>query len=86
MTSEQNTPQGIPCLSTVKNLPNFFPAAGITPAVARAHVFKSEDRKNSRGEIIKGNGLAAAGAIIRCGRKVLIDVDRYAAWLSSGAA
>ena len=27
------------------------------------------------------NGLAESGAIIRCGRKVLIDEDRYFAWL-----
>lgn len=27
------------------------------------------------------NGLAESGAILRCGRKVLIDEDRYFAWL-----
>ncbi len=29
------------------------------------------------------NGLAESGAILRCGRKVLIDEDRYFAWLDS---
>ncbi len=29
------------------------------------------------------NGLAAAGAVIRCGRKVLIDEARYFDWLDS---
>jgi len=27
------------------------------------------------------NGLKAAGAIVRVGRKVLIDVDKYFAWV-----
>jgi hypothetical protein len=45
-------------------------------------VFKAEDRLNSRGEKIKGNGLAQYGAIVRRGRKVLIDVHRYGAWLA----
>lgn len=29
------------------------------------------------------NGLAAAGAIIRIGRSVFIDADRFEAWLES---
>lgn len=29
------------------------------------------------------NGLAASGAVIRCGRKVLIDEGRYFDWLDS---
>ena len=29
----------------------------------------------------KQNGLAESGAVIRVGRKVLIDEDRYFAWL-----
>ena len=29
------------------------------------------------------NGLKGAGAIIRVGRKVLINVDRYFAWIDS---
>ena len=72
----------IPVLSTVKNLPEFFPALGLTHAAIQGQIFKADDRINSRGETIPGNGLAATGAIIRRGRKVLIDVQKYGAWLS----
>ena len=48
-------------------------------------IFKAEDRFNSRGDRIPGNGLAEAGAIIRIGRKVLIDLDAFEAWLASRA-
>lgn len=72
-------------LSTIKNTPSHFPYAGLTPAAIRAHIFKAEDRFNSRGERIPGNGLAATGAIIRVGRKILIDVELYGAWLAGGA-
>jgi len=76
-------PPGLPRLYTVKNT-----AAVLAPTTAKtepaiwADVFKSQDRFNSRGEKICGNGLAATGAIIRRGRKVLIDIDLYMAWLS----
>lgn len=74
-----------PNLSTVNKLPEIFPMAGLTPAAIRAHIFKAQDRFNSRGEKIEGNGLAETGAIIHRGRKILIDVDKYAAWLSGGS-
>ena len=79
---ENQVANSLPTLSTVKNLPGFFPAVGLTLAAVHGQIFKAEDRFNSRGEKIAGNGLAASGAIIRRGRKVLIDVDKYAAWLS----
>jgi hypothetical protein len=74
----------LPKLSTVKNLPSFFPAAGLTTPAVLGHIFKSQDRFDSKGRKIPGNGLAATGAIIRRGRKVLIDVNKYAGWLSAG--
>lgn len=85
MTTEQNTQQGIPRLATVENAAKVYAPAGQTPSAIRANIFKSEDRLNSRGEKIRGNGLAASGAIIRRGRKVLIDLDRYGAWLSGSS-
>lgn len=72
-------------LATVKNVPGCFPNLGLTIAAIHGHIFKAEDRIDSKGRKIQGNGLAATGAIIRRGRKVLIDVDRYAAWLSAGS-
>lgn len=76
----------LPKLATVKNLPSCFPLLGLTPAAIHGHIFKAQDRLDSKGRKIAGNGLAATGAIIRRGRKVLIDVDRYGAWLSGGVA
>lgn len=72
----------LPKLATVKTLPSCFPLLGLTPAAIHGHIFKSQDRFDSKGRKIAGNGLASTGAIIRRGRKVLIDVDRYGAWLS----
>ena len=72
----------LPKLATVKTLPSCFPLLELTAAAIHGHIFKSSDRFDSKGRKIAGNGLAATGAIIRRGRKVLIDVDRYGAWLS----
>lgn len=74
----------LPRLSTVKNLPSQFPLANLTISAIHGHIFKAKDRYDSRGRRIPGNGLDLTGAIIRRGRKVLIDVDKYGAWLVSG--
>jgi len=79
--SAQATP-ATPWLATVPVLASVFADAGKTPGAVRMDVFKAEDRLNSRGETIKGNGLGEYGAIVRRGRKVLIDVHRYGAWLA----
>jgi hypothetical protein len=71
-----------PRLATVNVAATIFAEAGKTPSAIRMDVFKAEDRQNSRGEKIVGNGLAEHGAIIRRGRKVLIDVCRYGNWLA----
>lgn len=71
-----------PWLATIPVLASIYADAGVTPGSVRMDVFKAEDRINSRGERIKGNGLADHGAIIRRGRKVLIDVRRYGGWLA----
>lgn len=78
------TTKELPILSTVNNLPTFFPKANLTPAKIRAQIFKSEDRFDSQGGRILGNGLAESGAIIRRKgtRTLLIDVSRYGEWLA----
>lgn len=86
MNSENIGTQGLPRLATVDKTAEVFSNAGETPAAIRANIFKSADRFNSRGEKIQGNGLAAAGAIVRRGRKVLIDIDRYGQWLAGRSA
>jgi hypothetical protein len=70
---------------TVDVLASIYADAGKTPSAIRADIFKAEDRLNSRGERIAGNGLAAHGAIVRRGRKVLIEVNRYGEWLAGQA-
>ena len=40
----------------------------------------SEERHASKGKL-PGNGLKETGAILRCGRKVLIDEQAFFAWL-----
>lgn len=77
-----NAPPGGRRLATIENAAKYFSDAGETPSAIRAKIFKAEDRYNSRGEKIKGNGLAETGAIIRCGRKILLDIDLYAAHLA----
>lgn len=84
MSETHGVTNTLPRLSTVNNLPSQFPLAKLTPAAIHGHIFKAQDRYDSKGRLIPGNGLAATGAIIRRGRKVLIDVDRYAAWLAGG--
>ena len=71
-----------PWIVTVDVLASIYADAGKTPSAIRADIFKAEDRKNSRGDRIAGNGLAEHGAVIRRGRKVLIDVHRYGNWLA----
>jgi len=79
--AQDRVEQKLPTLSTVKNLPKFFPMLDLTVAAIHAQIFKSAERIDSKGRPIRTNGLAANGAIIRRGRKVLINVDKYAAWL-----
>jgi hypothetical protein len=50
----------------------------------RALIFDAEDRISASGDKLPGNGLAVA--IIRLGRKVLIDLDAFEEWLVSHRA
>lgn len=84
MQETQSVTNTLPNLATVKTLPSCFPLLELTAAAVHGQIFKSQDRFDSKGRKIAGNGLAKTGAIIRRGRKVLIDVDKYAAWLASG--
>ena len=53
----------------------------LTPPIIRHAIFNAEERVGSGGTVIPGNGLASA--IIRIGRKILIDLDRFDAWVES---
>jgi len=54
-----------------------------TPAALRNLILNAQDRLSSRGDRIPGNGLAEAGAILRVGRKVLIDEEAFFRWIAS---
>lgn len=55
-------------------------------AALRNLILNSEDRLNSKGERIPGNGLAEFGAIVRVGRRVLIDEEAFFRWIAEQQA
>lgn len=65
---------------TVRQFSRRNPA--FTEAALRNLIFKAEPRQSSRGPI-PGNGLTEAGALIRIGRKVLIDETAFFAWMDA---
>lgn len=60
-------------LSTVKNLPGLYPDAGFTDSSIRWNIFNGRENGFNR-------------CVIRVGRKILIDLDRFEEWLDSQAA
>lgn len=70
-----------PCkYASIEDAARLFP---FTPLALRDLKFKAHDRKNSRGEIIKGNGTGEAGVWVQIGRKVLIDLPAFERWIES---
>ncbi len=72
-----------PILYTVEQFASAEPA--YTAPALRNLIFKAEPRHSSKGEI-PGNGLLECGAIIRCGRKVIIHRERFLDWTLAGGA
>ena len=54
----------------------------LTVSAVTNQVFKAEPRQSTKGEI-PGNGMMEFGAIVRVGRKVLIDEMGYFQWLDA---
>lgn len=63
---------------TVKQFSIAQPA--FTSSALRNLIFKADSRDSTRG-VIHGNGLLEAGAIIRIGRKVLINGENFMNWV-----
>lgn len=63
-------------LSTVRQFSEKHPA--FSQGAIRNLIFLAEDRKTSKGTI-PGNGLSVA--LVRIGRKVLIDEARFFEWI-----
>ena len=53
-----------------------------TPSSLRNLIFKADERLSTNG-VITGNGLLEVGAIVRVGRKVLINEDRFYQWIEA---
>lgn len=65
-------------LATIEQTAEQYP---FSAAALRDLKFRAFDRRNSRGEVISGNGTGIAGVWLQVGRKVLVDLDRLEAWL-----
>lgn len=69
-----------PIFKTVEQFSSNNPA--FTTSALRNLIFKADERHTTIG-VIKGNGLIETGALIRIGRKVLIDENRFYAWVQN---
>jgi hypothetical protein len=67
---------------TVKQLVSSGKYPWLTEGAVRHLIFASKPALRASGEAAPGNGLARA--IVRVGRKVLIDVNQFDAWLQTG--
>ena len=74
--------EAAPTLYTVRQLSEAEPA--FTESALRNLIHKAAPRRSTVGEI-PGNGLRESGALIRRGRKVLLDRARFIEW-ARGAA
>lgn len=70
-----------PQLLTVKDFCAKHPA--FSEGGIRHLIFYSSDRYTAAGEEIPGNGLGQTGAIVRIGRRVLIDENQFFCWIKS---
>ena len=68
-------------LVSVRQLVNQPQYSWLTEATLRHYIFHSGPRLASNGDTIPGNGLGKA--ILRVGRKVLIDLPAFDAWIES---
>lgn len=55
----------------------------LTSGALRHLIFNGKPRYSASGEVIPGNGLIEAGAVVRIGRKILIDAAKFREWVVS---
>lgn len=72
-------------LATVRQTAQAYKGVFSESAI-RDLVFRAEPRFNFKGDRLPGNGLAEAGALVRIGRRVLIDLDAFEEWLDAHKA
>ena len=80
MTEVSNVDSGPRPLYTVSQFAERHKA--FPQAAQRALILNAAPRQNSRGEEVPGNGLEKSGAILRIGRRVLIDEQRFFFWIA----
>jgi hypothetical protein len=68
-------------LARIKDIPTLTGYEWTTQSYLRHAIFDATNRIGSGGSVVPGNGLAPA--IIRVGRRVLIDLDRFDEWLEA---
>jgi len=66
-------------LFTVQQMLGLEKYAWASNSFLRHAIYQADDRAASNGDIVPGNGLAPA--IVRLGRKVLIDTDEFDRWV-----
>lgn len=79
--SYSNIAGNAPRLEPVKSIPKLQGYRWTTESYLRHAIFEAEPRVGSGGTEIPGNGLAPA--IIRIGRKILIDLDAFDEWVEA---
>jgi len=70
----------VPMLFTIRQFASRHPA--FSQGALRSYILHGTDRLTSRGQRIGGNGLFEAGAIVRVGRRVLIDERAFFHWIA----
>ncbi len=68
-------------LFTVKEFVRLPEFDFMTESSVRHMIFNSRSHYSSGGEEVKGNGLSESGAIVRIGRKVLINAQKFREWM-----
>lgn len=77
---QQATPTMERKLFTVDEFVQLPEFSFLTASSLRHLIFNSRPRYSAGGDLIPGNGLVEAGALVRIGRRVLISVPEFRAW------
>ena len=74
-----------PRVATIADTAAMEPYCRLFSQLALRHlIFNASPTCDSKGRVIAaGNGLEQVGAILRVGRRVLLDLDRFDSWLLS---
>jgi hypothetical protein len=78
-----NAQKQSPQFATIKQLAEMDRYSGVfTQAVLRRLIASGEHRINSRGHLVPGNGILAAGVVFRVGGRILLDIAAFDRWVA----